>query len=146
MKQQLKIGLTVVSIIAAATALGGYVASTSTPAPSQQGVARMGDGKNGPQGMAWIPAGEFLMGNDHRMSQPNERPAHRVRLTGFWMDAHDVTNAEFRRFVDATGYLTTAERKPRWEDLAVQLPPGTPRPIDAALVPGAMVFTGTEQE
>lgn len=146
MKQRLKIGLTVASIIAAATALGGYVASTSTPAPSQQGVARMGDGKNGPQGMAWIPAGEFLMGNDHRMSQPNERPAHRVRLTGFWMDAHDVTNAEFRRFVDATGYLTTAERKPRWEDLAVQLPPGTPRPIDAALVPGAMVFTGTEQE
>lgn len=52
MKQQLKIGLTVASIIAAATALGGYVASTSTPAPSQQGVARMGDGKNGPQGMA----------------------------------------------------------------------------------------------
>ncbi|SSW62304.1 Serine/threonine-protein kinase pkn1 [Achromobacter veterisilvae] len=96
--------------------------------------------------MAWIPGTEFLMGNDHQMSQPNERPAHKVRVSGFWMDVHDVTNAEFRRFVDATGYVTTAEKKPRWEDLQPQLPPGTLPPDDSALVPGAMVFVGTETE
>lgn len=96
--------------------------------------------------MAWIPGTEFLMGNDHQMSQSNERPAHKVRVSGFWMDVHDVTNAEFRRFVDATGYVTTAEKKPRWEDLQPQLPPGTLPPDDSALVPGAMVFVGTETE
>jgi len=61
-----------------------------------------------------VPAGEFLMGSDHKLSQPNERPAHRVKVAGFWMDRHHVTNAEFRRFVEATGYFTTAERKPDW--------------------------------
>jgi formylglycine-generating enzyme required for sulfatase activity len=44
-------------------------------------------------------------------SFPNERPAHRVRVDGFWIDEHDVTNAEFARFVAVTGYLTTAEKK-----------------------------------
>jgi formylglycine-generating enzyme required for sulfatase activity len=91
--------------------------------------------------MRWIPAGEFTMGTDDSQSMPNERPAHRVTLAGFWMDEHDVTNAEFRRFVEATGYVTTAERKPDWEELKKQLPPGTPRPDDNLLVPGALVFT-----
>jgi formylglycine-generating enzyme required for sulfatase activity len=59
------------------------------------------------------------------------------------MDRHPVTNAEFARFVAATAYITTAERKPAWETLQPQLPPGTPRPPDAALVPGALVFVGT---
>jgi formylglycine-generating enzyme required for sulfatase activity len=58
--------------------------------------------------MVWIPAGTFLMGsNDH---YPEEAPAHRVTVGGFWMDQHAVTNAEFRRFVDATGHVTLAER------------------------------------
>ena len=59
------------------------------------------------------------------------------------MDKHHVTNAQFRRFVEATGYVTTAEKKPDWETLRVQLPPGTPKPPDEVLVPGAMVFVGT---
>lgn len=105
----------------------------------------LGDGKRGPEGMAWIPAGEFLMGSDHKLSRPNERPAHKVRVHGFWMDRHHVTNAEFRQFVAATGYVSTAEKKPDWETLRVQLPPGTPRPSDANLVPGAMVFVGTSR-
>ncbi|MGV2908874.1 formylglycine-generating enzyme family protein [Achromobacter sp. AGC25] len=106
----------------------------------------LGDGKNGPAGMVWVPAREFLMGSSHKLAQPNEMPAHKVSVSGFWMDVNDVTNAQFRRFVEATGYVTTAEQKPKWEDLKVQLPPGTPRPDDSLLVPGAMVFVGTESE
>src|SRR5438445_9837516 len=67
-----------------------------------------------PPGMRWILAGEFTMGTDDPNSMANERPAHRVRLDGFWLDEHDVTNAEFRRFVEAPSYVTTAERKPDW--------------------------------
>ncbi|WP_310632584.1 formylglycine-generating enzyme family protein [Paraburkholderia sp.] len=104
-----------------------------------------GNGVNGPRGMVWVPGGEFQMGSDARQAQPNERPAHAVRVHGFWMDAHHVTNAEFRKFVEATGYVTTAERKPDWDTLKVQLPPGTARPPDSQLVPGAMVFVGTDQ-
>ena len=96
-------------------------------------------------GMMWIPGGRFLMGSDHKLAQDNERPAHRVKVDGFWMDRYHVTNAEFRRFVEATGYVTTAERKPDWETLKVQAPPGTPRPPESALVPGAMVFVGTDR-
>jgi len=105
----------------------------------------IGDGVHGPRDMAWIPGGEFLMGSDHKMAQANERPTHKVRVHGFWMDRTHVTNAQFRAFVEAKGYVTTAERKPDWETLRVQLPPGTPRPPDEALVPGALVFIGTEQ-
>jgi len=94
--------------------------------------------------MVWVPGGEFLMGSDHELAQANERPAHRVKVAGFWMDRHHVDNAQFRRFVEATGYLTTAEKKPNWETLKVQVPPGTPRPPDSALVPGAMVFVGSD--
>lgn len=144
MKKQAKIGLAVAATLCAAGAIGAYVAVT-TPADGVP-VVKLGDGKEGPAGMAWIPSHEFLMGNDHQMSQPNERPAHKVRVSGFWMDVHDVTNAQFRRFVEATGYVTTAEKKPRWEDLRVQLPAGTPRPDDNALQPGAMVFVGTRTE
>ncbi|WP_394561082.1 formylglycine-generating enzyme family protein [Aquipseudomonas alcaligenes] len=103
----------------------------------------IGDGVYGPEGMAWVPDGEFLMGSDHKLAQPNERPAHKVRVRGFWMDRHHVTNAQFREFVEATGYVTTAERKPDWATIAAQLPVGTARPPEDALVPGAMVFTGT---
>jgi formylglycine-generating enzyme len=61
-------------------------------------------------GMVWIPGGTFLMGsNDH---YPEEAPAHRVSVDGFWMDQHTVTNQEFGRFVKETGYLTSAERAP----------------------------------
>ena len=83
------------------------------------------------------------MGTNDKESFPNERPAHLVQTQGFWMDEHDVTNAEFSKFVEATGYVTTAERKIDWEDLKKQLPPGTPKPDDSALAAGALVFTPT---
>lgn len=92
-------------------------------------------------GMVWVPAGEFTMGTDDDKGQPAERPAHRVRVDGFWMDASDVTNAEFANFAAATGYITTAERKPDWNEIKKQLPPGTPKPDDSVLVSGSLVFT-----
>lgn len=94
-----------------------------------------------PAGMVLIPGGEFTMGTDDRRSLANERPAHRVKVDAFWIDEHDVTNAEFRRFVDAAGYATLAERVIDWDELKKQLPPGTPKPDDRLLQPGALVFT-----
>jgi formylglycine-generating enzyme required for sulfatase activity len=81
------------------------------------------------------------MGTDDPNSMPNERPAHRVKVDGFWMDITTVTNAQFHEFVAATGYKTIAERKPDWEELKKQVPPGTPKPDDSLLVPGSLVFT-----
>src|SRR5471032_3346973 len=128
-------------ILPAAVGAAVSWAVTSRATPHQQIV--YGDGTRGPLDMAWVPAGQFEMGSDSKQAQTNERPAHKVRVHGFWMDRHHVTNAEFARFVAATGYVTTAEKKPDWESLRVQLPPGTPKPD--GLVPGAMVFVGTTQ-
>ncbi|HEX3725730.1 MAG TPA: formylglycine-generating enzyme family protein [Pirellulales bacterium] len=96
-----------------------------------------------PPGMVWIPSGQFTMGCDAPAARDDEQPPHQVRVDGFWMDATEVTNAQFAQFVAATAYVTTAERKPEWEELARQLPPGTPRPPDEQLVAGSMVFTPT---
>src|ERR1700730_13582159 len=96
-----------------------------------------------PPGMAWIPGGEFTMGTDDVHSFPNERPAHKVHVAAFWIDEHDVTNAEFAKSVEATGYVTTAEKKPDWEELKKELPPDTQKPDDSMLVAGSLVFTPT---
>ena len=85
-------------------------------------------------GMRWVPAGCFLMGSDRHY--PEERPAHQVRLDGFWMDETAVTNAEFARFVAATGYVTIAERP-----LDGALYPGA---APEMLAPGSLVFRMTE--
>ncbi len=105
----------------------------------------LGNGITGPKNMVWIPGGEFLMGSESRLAKNNEKPAHKVRVNGFWMDQTDVTNAQFAEFVNATGYVTTAERKPDWDTIKVQLPPGTPKPPDDQLVAGALVFVGTQE-
>lgn len=63
-----------------------------------------------PPGMVWIPEGEFLMGSDYVETRKNEAPAHIVAVNGFWMDATLVTNKEFKKFIDATGHVTTAEK------------------------------------
>jgi formylglycine-generating enzyme required for sulfatase activity len=98
-----------------------------------------GNDKN--QGMVWIPGGEFLMGTNEADVWNTEKPAHLVRVKGFWMDATEVTNAQFAQFVEATNYKTIAERPVDWEQLKKQVPPGTPKPPDDVLQPGAMVFT-----
>lgn len=94
-----------------------------------------------PVGMCLIPAGTFVMGTPGETLNKNEQPAHRVEVTAFWLDLNEVSNAGFRAFVDATGYVTTAEKVPDWKELSQQLPPGTPMPPPDRLVPGSMVFT-----
>lgn len=96
-----------------------------------------------PEGMVWIAGGEFSMGCELPGAKLNERPIVKVRVDGFWIDEHDVTNAEFRKFTEATGYKTTAERPVDWEEIKKQLAPGTPKPPDEFLRPGSMVFKPT---
>lgn len=95
---------------------------------------------NGTDGMVMIPGGEFMMGAEGLLALPREFPKHPVQVNGFYMDIHEVTNAEFRAFVEATGYKTIAERPIDWEELKKQVPPGTPKPADEMLEPGSLVF------
>jgi formylglycine-generating enzyme required for sulfatase activity len=96
-----------------------------------------------PPGMVWVPGGRFLMGGADPHANAAERPVHAVTVDGFFMDVHVVTNDDFREFVDATGYITLAERTPTEEEIRAQLPPGAPRPDPAALVAGSVVFAPT---
>jgi formylglycine-generating enzyme len=80
--------------------------------------------------MVWVPGGEFVMGSDRHY--PEEAPAHRVAVGGFWMDRFQVTNERFRRFVKETGHVTVAQRRPSPADY----PAATPD----LLVPGSTVF------
>lgn len=97
-----------------------------------------------PKGMAWIPGGEFVMGSEGKTLFPNEQPPHRVKVDGFFLDETEVTNTQFQAFVDETGYLTTAEKAPDWDEIKKQLPPGTPKPSKDQLVPGSLVFHKTD--
>lgn len=105
------------------------------------------DASTGPQpdGMVWIPGGEFSMGGiaSDGDAKPDEFPSHRVRVDGFWIDQTEVTVGQFKKFVSVTGYVTTSEKKPVWGELKKQLPPGTPKPDDSLLVAGSMVFAPT---
>lgn len=92
-------------------------------------------------GMVWIEGGTFMMGGNDAQAKEDELPKHEVTVSGFYMDEHEVTNAQFREFTDATSYLTEAERKPDWEEIKKQLPPGTPKPDDSLLVPASLTFT-----
>ncbi len=104
----------------------------ATPAP-----------KTAPVGMVWIPGGEFSMGanvackgmcNSSDATQ-DALPIHRVLVDSFWMDATEVTNEQFEKFVKATGYITVAEQKPTQAEFP------TASPED--LVAGSIVFTPT---
>ncbi|UOG77453.1 formylglycine-generating enzyme family protein (plasmid) [Hymenobacter tibetensis] len=97
------------------------------------------------QGMVWVKGGRFQMGATDREGRPDEYPAHSVQLAGFWIDATEVTNAQFAAFVQATGYQTVAERKPNWEELKKQLPTGTPKPADELLVAASLTFSQPSQ-
>jgi sulfatase modifying factor 1 len=99
------------------------------------------NGDTSTTGMVYIPGGTFMMGADNNQASEDEYPKHKVTVDPFWMDEHEVTNAQFSNFVKATGYVTTAEQKPDWEELKKQLPPGTPKPDNSQLVAASLVFT-----
>ena len=61
-------------------------------------------------GMVMIPSGDFLMGSNDEQARDDESPLHPVHVNAFWMDITEVTNLQFKEFVDATGYITTAEK------------------------------------
>ncbi len=94
-----------------------------------------------PEGMVWIPGGEFSMGAADSptdgmvgmQATEDSRPVHRVYVDGFYMDKTDVTNAQFAKFVAATHYVTVAERTPTAEEF-----PGAP---PENLVAGSVVFS-----
>ncbi len=97
----------------------------------------------GIEGMVFIKGGAFEMGGDNTQADKDEYPKHSVTVSSFYMDATTVTNAQFKNFVDATGYITTAEQKPDWEELKKILPPGTPKPDDEMMVAASLVFKQT---
>ena len=95
-----------------------------------------------PEGMVWVPGKVFLQGAKagDSYAMPREKPAHKTAVDGFFMDITEVTNAEFKKFVDATDYITIAERPIDWEEMKKDLPPNTPKPADSVLQPGSLVF------
>jgi formylglycine-generating enzyme len=101
-------------------------------------VASSGD--SSVAGMVLIPGGTFDMGGDNKQASPDEYPKHKVQVSSFFMDITEVTNAQFKKFVDATGYITTAERKPDWEELKKTVPPGTTKPSEEMLQAASLVF------
>lgn len=96
-------------------------------------------------GMVWVAGGTFSMGADNKQASEDEYPKHKVTVDGFWIDVTEVTNAQFAAFVKATGYITTAEKKPDWEELKKQVPPGTPKPDESVLVAASLVFKAPKQ-
>ena len=94
-----------------------------------------------PPGMVLVGGGTFSMGAAGSHALPREFPVHPVQVHSFYLDTTEVTNAQFRAFVAATGYITVAEKPIDWKTLELQLPPGTPEPAPADLQPGSLVFT-----
>lgn len=105
-------------------ARAAVIPASVAPAPKPNGAPQ--------RGMVWIPGGEFSMGSDHP-DMADARPVHAVHVDGFWIDETDVTNAQFAKFVQATHYVTVAERKPSGPEFK-GVPP-------EKLVPGSVVFT-----
>lgn len=92
------------------------------------------------EGMVKIDGGTFDMGGDNAQARADEMPKHTVSVGGFWMDATEVTNREFKEFVDATGYVTVAEQEIDIAEMMKQLPEGTPPPPPEAIQPFSLVF------
>jgi formylglycine-generating enzyme len=92
------------------------------------------------EGMRPIPGGIFVMGSDEEFAWPEERPAHKVRISRFHLDETEVTNASFAEFVKATGYVTSAERRPDAEALRAQAAAVGGQVPSEMFEPGGLVF------
>jgi formylglycine-generating enzyme required for sulfatase activity len=136
----------------AGLATAGYFACTSLTGPTdpgeteeaEQGPPRLNPAQppgRAPEGMVWAPGGEFYMGVEpfrdddtgQEVGFADASHVHKVYVDGFWMDRTEVTNAQFTRFVQATGYVTVAERRPSARDF--------PQARPEELVPASLVFT-----
>jgi formylglycine-generating enzyme required for sulfatase activity len=109
---------------------------------SLHGIQYSGD--TSVSGMVLLPGGSFDMGGDNNQADADEYPKHKVQVSAFYMDITEVTNAQFKNFADATGYITTAEKKPDWEEMKKTLPPGTAKPDESMLVAASLVFKQSE--
>lgn len=144
---RLPIALVVTLVAVLAVAAWRYSNAPAAPPAMSSAFAQTVPNPNraesaAPEGMVWIPGGEFSMGaadpvgvdaNDVGMHATDDsRPIHRVYVDGFWMDRTEVTNRQFAAFVAATNYVTVAEKRPRAEDF-----PGAP---PENLVAGSVLF------
>jgi formylglycine-generating enzyme required for sulfatase activity len=111
-------------LIFPALAIGLFCMSGCKPKPAASSCADLSSAP-----MIHIPGGSFTMGDDPQY--PEEGPPHQTAVAPFWIDSHELTNAEFAAFVKATGYRTMAER----------LPPKLPGAPPEMLIPGSAVFT-----
>jgi sulfatase modifying factor 1 len=95
-----------------------------------------------PNGMVWIPEGVFYQGalKSDRHAMEHEKPRHKVKIDGFYMDITVVTNKEFKKFINETNYITIAQRSVNWDEIKSQLPENTPKPHDSILKPGSLIF------
>jgi formylglycine-generating enzyme required for sulfatase activity len=95
-----------------------------------------------PEGMVWVEGKTFLQGakDTDKYAMPREKPAHMVTVDGFYIDITEITNKQYQKFVDATKYITVAERKINWDEMKAQLPANTPKPHDSILQPGSLIF------
>ena len=95
-----------------------------------------------PDGMVWVEGKSYTKGakqNDN-YAMMREKPSHEVYIDGFYIDVTEVTNNQFQKFVNETGYLTIAEREIDWGEMKKSLPAGTPKPHDSILQPGSLIF------
>lgn len=111
------------ALLIAAGLLAGCGDAQTSAGPERPGCAGLAS-----DAMVWVPGGTFVMGEGQ--AYPEEGPPRAVTVQGFWMDAHEVTNAQFAAFVAATGYVTMAER----------LPPTLAAAPDTMQQPGSAVF------
>ena len=123
---------------------GDTVKSCCSKIPTR--FTSLGPALNSHEGMVWIDGGHFSMGGDNQQARKDEFPKHDVTLIGFYMDATEVTNAQFSAFVKATGYITTAEKDINWEEIKNQVPPNTPKPPDSVLKASSLTFVATKSE
>jgi sulfatase modifying factor 1 len=97
----------VIAVLGLAALTSHTLAERSKRAKAERRQCRFRGDVEPHHGMVWIPGGAYEQGDNF---YPEEQPIVQARVTGFWMDAHEVTNAEFAAFVKATGYVTQAER------------------------------------
>ncbi len=110
--------------------------TNTAPAPTNHSDIKTNSAVADTNGMVWLSGGTFWMGSAD--GRPDELPVHEVKVDGFWIDKTEVSNEQFEKFVQATGYVTIAERNPDPKEF-----PGADPKL---LVPGSLVFSPPAEE